>query len=170
MGKWSTKAVNELLQRVDKSGVMPRDNPFHMGKTQWRKENIPFAYTKEELLEMAKCHVNIIHFAETHCKVMTDEGHRKVKMRNYQRKVLLQLRKYQFNVWLSARQIGKCVTFDTIVTILSPVDNKYHSLPIFRLHYEFKEHKVWWDRLEYRLFGMLYKTKKRIERLERELA
>ncbi len=166
MAKWSTEVIKELLAQVDKTGVMPRDNPFYMGDIQWRKPNLQFSYTKKELLEMAKCQINILHFSEEHCEVMTDEGNRRVKMRDYQKKILLQYKKYRFNVFLASRQIGKCVTFDTEVEIFDSLKNKYYSCPIFELHYEFKSNRTWWDNLEWTLYKALYKIKKKIQHLE----
>lgn len=167
MAKWSTEKVENLLKNLDKTGIMPKDNPFHMGKVQWRKPNLDFGYTKDELLEQAKCKVNILHFAETKCEVMTDEGVRKVKMRDYQKRVLLQYKKYRFNVFLASRQIGKCVTFDTMVEIFDSVEDQYHCLPIFEIHYMFKEHISWWDRQELKLYRLLFKIKTKINELEK---
>ena len=169
MARWSTKVVDELLAQVDRTGVMPRDNPFHNSKVQWRKPSLHFSYTKKELLEMAKCSLNILHLAETHCEVMTDEGHRKVKMRDYQKRILLQYKKYRFNVFLASRQIGKCVTFDTIVEIFDSLKDEYYSCPIFMLHYKFKPNRTWWDNLEWTLYKALYKVKKKMQKLEWEL-
>lgn len=170
MARWSTKIIDDLLKAVDKTGVMPKDNPFHMGNVQWRKPHLHFSYTKKELLEMARCQVNIVHFAETHCEVMTDEGHRKVKMRPYQKRVLLQYKKYRFNVFLASRQIGKCVTFDTIVEIFDSLEDKYYSCPIFELHYKYKQNKTFLDNVEWTLYKALFKIKKKMQRLETELA
>lgn len=171
MAKWSTKVIDDLLAQVDKTGVMPKDNPFHMGNIEWRKPNLQFSYTKEELLEMAKCQLNILHFAETHCEVMTDEGHRKVRMRDYQKRVLLQYKKYRFNCFLASRQIGKQITTTSQINIETIIGDKIYNLriPLFELYYEIKKRNIGKLRLLDKIKRSLYRQLCRIEGIHQYL-
>ena len=165
-GKWSTEKVNEILKQIDETGVMPRHNPFYERDVDLRDAKLDYSYTKEELVTMAKIKHNILYFGENFAEVMTDEGNRTVKLRPYQKRTLLQLKKYRFNVWLASRQVGKCVTFDTEVVIFSKESNKYLAVPIFEVHYGYKEELNFLHRVEYKLFKILYKIKKKINQLE----
>ena len=162
-GKWSTKIVEAILEEYNKTGKMPKNNPFYEGKPEWRESNLNYSYTKDELVEMAKCQENILHYAETKCKVMTDEGVMMVKLRPYQNRVLLQYKKYRFNVFLASRQIGKCVTFDTIIQIVDPDTNQLISLPIFEVHYKYKKNKKFLDYIEWYLYRLLFEIKLKIQ-------
>lgn len=162
MAKWSTEKVNELIRQIESTGVTPNDNPFYEKDIRWRKANIDFIYTKEELLELAKCQINILHFAEKHCEVMTDSGNRKVNLRNYQRRIILQLKKFRMNVWLASRQIGKCVTFDTLVEIYDKNADTRYTLPIFEVHYFYKKNKDFLDYVEWKLYKLLYIIKQKM--------
>jgi len=84
--------------------------PFYEGKQFLRKGNIVFEYTDEEIQELAKCASDIVYFAEKYAVVMTDEGIRKVKLRDYQKDMLRNFQNERFNVVLASRQMGKTVT------------------------------------------------------------
>lgn len=107
---WTTEKVKELITQFKRTGVLPRDNPFHERKIEWRKANLNYGYTLEELLEKKKCE-NIFYLANTYCHVMTDDGYVKINLdsREYQKKVLHDFIKYDKNVWLASRQIGKSI-------------------------------------------------------------
>lgn len=107
---WSTKSINDLMIALDK-GYKPQVRmPFYEGKQMLRKGNIVFEYTDNEITEIAKCAKDIIYFAEKYAVVMTDEGIRKVKMREYQKDLLRSFQENRFNVVVAARQMGKTVT------------------------------------------------------------
>ena len=166
-GKWSTAKVKELLKSIEATGVIPRNNPFYERDLDLRAPKLNWEYTTKELLELAKIQKNILYFGETYAKVMTDEGNRVVTLRKYQRNTLLQLQKYRFNVWLASRQIGKCVTFDTEVIIHTPKSSDgYIRIPIFEVHYGHKENMGFLDKVEYRLFKIMYRLKKQMDKIK----
>lgn len=167
-GKWSTEEVNRLIKEFNKIGKMPRNNPFYMGDVNKRDANINYFYTVEESKELAKINRDILYFGETYARVMTDEGVRVVKLREYQKKNLLQLKKFRYNVWLASRQIGKCVTFDTHVFIYDKKLDKNIEIPMYKLHYGYKSNLRFLDKVEYFFFGILYRLKKKMRKLKPE--
>ena len=107
---WSTKKVADLIVAMDQ-GYRPKISlPFYEGKQFLRKGNIVFEYTDEEIQELARCASDIVYFAEKYAVVMTDEGIRKVKLRDYQKDMLRNFQNERFNVVLASRQMGKTVT------------------------------------------------------------
>ena len=76
-----------------------------------------FEYTNQELTEIIKCKKDIIYFAEKYCKVKTKEGIKQIVLRDYQIEVLNNYTKYKKNIFLAARQIGKCCSFDTNIVV-----------------------------------------------------
>lgn len=107
---WSTKAVNDLIVALDK-GYRPQVSmPFYEGKQHLKRGNIVFEYTDEEIAEIARCASDIVYFAEKYAVVMTDEGIRKVKLREYQKDMLRNFQNNRFNIVLASRQMGKTVT------------------------------------------------------------
>jgi hypothetical protein len=107
---WSTKKVADLIVAMDQ-GYRPKISlPFYEGKQFLRKGNIVFEYTDEEIQELARCASDIVYFAEKYAVVMTDEGIRKVKLRDYQKDMLRNFQHERFNVVLASRQMGKTVT------------------------------------------------------------
>ena len=107
---WSSKKVSDLVVAMDQ-GYRPKISlPFYEGKQFLRKGNIVFEYTDEEIQELAKCASDIVYFAEKYAVVMTDEGIRKVKLRDYQKDMLRNFQNERFNVVLASRQMGKTVT------------------------------------------------------------
>lgn len=155
-GKWSTKKIEALMKYIDNTGVMPKDNPFFERDKKWRKANLDFEYTKEEFLELIKIKENILHFAETYAKVQTDNGQTLIKLRPYQSKVLLQFKKFRFNVYLASRQIGKSVTPETLVYVEIP-DKGYITMPIFEAYYMMKDELSFMDKIIRYLYRLNYK-------------
>lgn len=134
---WNTAKVDALIANYQLTGSMPMVNPFWKRNLQWRKPNIVFEYTEEEIAKMAYYHDDPVSFGQNECKVMTDEGIMNVKLRDYQVDLVRAFNDYRRNVVMASRQIGKCVTFDTAVDFTwNGVTTK---IPIFELHYLIKE-------------------------------
>lgn len=107
---WSTKQVNDLLLALDQ-GYRPKVKmPFYEGKQFLRKGNIVFEYTDDEIAELARCATDIVYFAEKYAVVMTDDGIKRVKLREYQKRMLRNFQSERFNIVLASRQMGKTVT------------------------------------------------------------
>ena len=54
---WNTDRINEILRKADEEGLDFKsvDNPFHDNNPEFKRANILFEYTKDELLEIQKC-------------------------------------------------------------------------------------------------------------------
>jgi hypothetical protein len=109
---WSTAKVETLVYNAEEHGVDYKDvdNPFHENDPELRKGNILFEYTEWELEEMQKCAADVVYFANKYCHVMTDEGIRQIKLRDYQIQILNQYQFHRKNVFVSPRQSGKTIT------------------------------------------------------------
>nr|DAX84246.1 MAG TPA: large terminase protein [Caudoviricetes sp.] len=109
---WTSAKIEAIVKEYNLTGSLPapRNHPFYDNNIRKMKDDVLFEYTQEEILELAKCKEDIIYFAENFCKVLTDGGNRLVKLRKYQRRILLQLKKYNKNILLQSRQSGKSVT------------------------------------------------------------
>jgi hypothetical protein len=109
---WTTERVMKIINDADEKGVDFKDvdNPFHENDPELRRGGILFEYTEHEVEELKKCASDVIYFANTYCNAMTDEGIRKIKLRDYQEQILSQYQQHRFNIFLSPRQSGKTVT------------------------------------------------------------
>jgi hypothetical protein len=106
---WNSKRIAEEIDRID-NGLSADYSPFYDGQTNVRAADIVFEYSREEIEEMAKCANDVVYFGEKYCFSMTDEGIRRIKLREYQQKMLKDFQENRFNVMLASRQIGKTVT------------------------------------------------------------
>ena len=113
---WTTKKVEQTIEAIE-NGYEILNLPFHEGNAVYKKGNIVFNYTQDELDEINKCARDIVYFANTHCQVMTDDGYMRIKLRPYQEEMLKSFKNNRFNICLAPRQIGKCLSFDTMVDI-----------------------------------------------------
>ena len=107
---WSTESVHDLFDRITHGEAIPRQNPFADGDTDWRAAKIAFEYTQEELEEIIKCQRDIIYFANNYCFAKTDNGVQRIKLRDYQEKVIKSYAENDRVVLLASRQIGKTIT------------------------------------------------------------
>ena len=112
---WSTEKVEKLLKAMEE-GYATADHPFFEGNPDYKKGNIVYDYTDFEFEELKKCAKDIVHFANTYCQVMTDEGYMKIKLRPYQERVLRSYQDNRWNIFLAPRQIGKTITSSIFLT------------------------------------------------------
>lgn len=104
---WSTAKVEACIKAIHDTGIIPQENPFFEKKITKLKGDLNFRYTEAELLEMAKWKEDVLYFAQSAAKILTEDGPEIIKLHPYQRKVLLQFFKYKKHVYLASRQIGK---------------------------------------------------------------
>lgn len=62
--------------------------------------------------------------------------------------------------------VHNCVTFDTMVNVYDKTEDKWYNIPIYEVHYRFKENMSWWDKLEYFLYKKMFKIKGKIRNFE----
>ena len=113
---WSTEKVNMLTEALDQ-GIQIKHAPFWEGDPQWKKGNINFDYTLEEIDDIKKCSRDIVYFTNKYCNVMTDEGICQIELRDYQEDMLRHFVANRFSIVLAARQIGKCLSYNTKIRI-----------------------------------------------------
>lgn len=112
---WTTDKVKKLLDAMEE-GYQPSDHPFYEGDPNYKKGNIVFDYTDQEFDELKRCAKDIIHFANSHCQVMTDDGYQKIKLRPYQERVLKAYQNNRWAIFLAPRQVGKTITSSIFLT------------------------------------------------------
>lgn len=84
---WSSKALDLALEGL-KQGRKLIANPFYENNTKLIKGDLVFDRTPEEVKEWLKCKNDISYFVEKYCKLMTPEGIKNVKLRDYQKSIL----------------------------------------------------------------------------------
>lgn len=105
---WNAQRVEAAYKAID-DGIKLKDTPFYKNNTSLRKANLVYDYSKWELDEIAKCRADICYFADNYCKVMTDDGIMKIRLRPYQRAMLKHYQANRFSICLASRQIGKTI-------------------------------------------------------------
>lgn len=118
---FNSKNVEEITDKINDGVVIKRyQNPWFENQLGVRRTGITFAWTDEEIQEWVKCAKDIYYFAEKYCKVKTEEGNiTNIKLRDYQYNILDLYTKNRFSILMGSRQIGKCVTFNTLVDLES---------------------------------------------------
>lgn len=172
---WSTKSIEAALQGI-REGRQLIANPFHEGNVKLLKSNLNFQRTPEEMEEYKKCMKDVLYFASK-CQLMTPEGIKPIKLRDYQEDYLRHLEKNRLSIFLSCRQSGKCIFFTS--TALLKIDwntfgknrdidvkkvkkrfakyleGDYYNLPMFELYNVYDNSFRW--KIEYILYKILYK-------------
>ena len=105
---WSTKSLNAAVDAL-KKGLPLKANPFCGTNTMLLKPDLVYKRTEEEVDDYIKCMQEPLDFAEK-CFRMTPKGLQPVKMRDYQKEYLTNLKENRFNILLACRQAGKSVT------------------------------------------------------------
>ena len=105
---WTTKALNIALDAI-KKGLPLKANPFCGKNVQLLKPDLVYKRTKEEIDDYLKCREDPVYFASK-CFLMTPEGLKACKLRDYQIEYLEALKENNFTILLSCRQAGKSTT------------------------------------------------------------
>ena len=105
---WTSEKVQKAIESMELGYQVPHA-PFYEGDINYRKGNTVFDYTEAEMAEVKRCARDIVYFANTYCHAMTDEGVRKIELRDYQAEMLRQYQDNRWNITLASRQIGKTI-------------------------------------------------------------
>ena len=181
---WSTKSIDLAFEGL-KQGRKLLANPFYERNTKLLKGDLVFNRTEEEIEEWLKCKNDIIYFVEKYCKLMTPEGIRHVKLRDYQVNYLRHLEKHRLSIYLACRQCGKCLSFtqvistklnDEFITIYGDKLKKYfdrfyynkekdcYELPLFEIYNLYDKSFKW--KIQYLLYKIVYKYEQREKQKE----
>ena len=181
---WSSRSLDLALDGL-KQGRKLVANPFYENNTKLLKGDLVFDRTPEEIQEWLRCKNDIIYFVEKYCKLMTPEGIRNVKLRDYQENYLRHLMDHRLSIYLACRQCGKCLSFTQVIstklnnefiTIYGDKLKKYfdrlyynkekdcYELPLFEIYNLYDKSFKW--KIQYLLYKIVYKYEQREKRKE----
>lgn len=183
---WSSKSL-ELAFEGLKQGRKLVANPFYENNTKLLKGDLVFDRSKEEIEEWLRCKNDIIYFVEKYCKLMTPEGIKHVKLRDYQQKYLKHLMDHRLSIYLACRQCGKCLSFTQVIS--TKLNNEFidiygnklkkyfdclyynkekdcYELPLFEIYNLYDKSFKW--KIQYLLYKIVYKYEQREKRKEAE--
>ena len=167
---WSTAVINKALEGIQQ-GQPLKASPFLNKNTKLLKPELVRRYTPEEIDDYKRCAVDPIYFAEK-CYLMTPEGLKPCKLRDYQKDYIRHLQHNRFSIFLSCRQSGKCFSYlSTIKIFLENIsqnvvikeklnsfyikDNIY-NVPIFELYNLYCKQTLIW-KCKYYLYKIIYR-------------
>jgi hypothetical protein len=153
---FTSDSVNDVIEKQSQGFSIPRYmNPWFMNQAGVRRTGCVYGWTQEEIEEFTKCALDIHYFANTYCKIKSEDGQiKQMKLRDYQYKVLDAYSKNRFTLNMSSRQTGKTVCAaitllhyaifntnkgimvvankgETVIEILDKIKNIYKLLPFF---------------------------------------
>ncbi|MAK56922.1 MAG: terminase, partial [Pusillimonas sp.] len=94
-----------------------QNNAGYLGNALVKRDGVEHNFTKEEVVEYAKCMKDPVYFAENYIKVISlDKGLVPFKPYDYQRKMFKHFDDNRFSIILACRQSGKSIS--SIIYIL----------------------------------------------------
>ena len=181
---WSSRSIDLALEGL-KQGRKLVANPFYENNTKLLKGDLVFDRTPEEIQEWLRCKNDIIYFVEKYCKLMTPEGIKNVKLRDYQQNYLNHLMNHRLSIYLACRQCGKCLSFTQVIDtklnneFITNYGNKLkkyfdclyynkekdcYELPLFEIYNLYDKSFKW--KIQYLLYKIVYKYEQREKRKE----
>jgi len=82
-----------------------------------KKPNLELEYTPEMLVELQKCAEDIWNFLPYVKIVHPDRGVLTFNPYDFQKHILKNLQKHRFHVILCGRQLGKCLSYPTMISV-----------------------------------------------------
>ncbi len=116
----TTEKINEIHEKERLGLKLKRhEGLWHDKNIGVRRSGVIFEMTPEEVEEYTKCKLSIFYFANNYCKVKREDGKvGLIELRDYQRDILRLYHDNRYSILMASRQVGKCVSFNTIVSIL----------------------------------------------------
>lgn len=116
---FNTKLVNESTDNINDGIQIKRyENPWLKSEVGVRRSGVIFKLSDIEQQEYVKCALDINHFTEKYCQVKTDDGSvGSIELRDYQKDMLDSFVDNRFNIIMASRQVGKCFSFNTIISL-----------------------------------------------------
>lgn len=111
---WSTKSIELALKGLNE-GRKLFANPFYENNTKLLKGDLNFERTDEEIEEFKRCMNDVVYFGNRQCQLMTPEGIKHIKLRDYQENYLKHLEKNRLSIYLSCRQSSKCLDMTSYI-------------------------------------------------------
>ena len=132
---FTSKLVQEATDSINDGIVIKRyQNPWLKGEVGLRRAGVVFKMSPEEQEEYIKCALDIDHFVEKYCMVKREDGSiGNITLRDYQAEILENFVNNRFNILMASRQIGKCFSFNTIISIER--DSIQYDIRFGRLYY-----------------------------------
>ena len=157
----TTEIVNEIEEKENLGKILKRHEKLWFTNTRGvRRANLIFAMTDDEFEEYIKCKINIHYFAENYCQIKREDGSiGPMKLRDYQKDIIDLYTKNNRSILMASRQTGKCLIFNTLVTIISE-NGQILKMPIGLLYYNEvkKERKLSiLEKIKIKLYNILYK-------------
>jgi hypothetical protein len=161
---FTTKLVDEATDKINDGIVVKRyQNPWLKSEIGLRRSGVTFKMTPEEKQEYIKCALDIDHFVEKYCKVKREDGSvGSIKLRDYQKEILNNFVNSRFNILMASRQIGKCFSFNTIISIER--DGIQYDIRFGKLYYSMASRErslTFLEKIKIKLYDYLYKLENR---------
>lgn len=176
---WSSKSLDLAIDGL-KAGRKLVANPFYENNMKLLKGDLVFDRTPDEIAEWLKCKNDIIYFVEKYCQLLTPEGIKHVKLRDYQKNYLKHLEKNRLSIYLACRQCGKCLLFTQVIS--TKLNNEFidiygnklkkyfdclyynkekdcYDLPLFEIYNLYDKSFKW--KIQYLLYKIVYKYEQR---------
>lgn len=92
---------------------------------------VQYPYTKEQLEEIKRCRNDSFYFIQNYVKINTlDNGVQLFDPFQYQKNMIKMMDENRFTIFTTSRQAGKCVHYDTTITVRNKHTNQVEALPI----------------------------------------
>ena len=104
------------------------------GDQRLKRSGITLDYNEEQIMEIIKCKQDIFYFIENYVKITSlDEGLVNFNLYPFQRNMIQSYLDNREVVCLTGRQMGKCVTGDTMVTVRNKKTGEIKEIEISKL-------------------------------------
>lgn len=159
--------VEDATDRLSNGYLLKRvENPFFENVIGLRSNGLTFKMSNEEQAEYIKCALDIHYFAGTYCYIKGEEGQPIIiPLRDYQNEILDNFFNNRFNILMASRQIGKCFSFNTKVSV--EIDGQFLELRFGKLYYSLisKVRKLTLlERIKIKLYDLIYKSDYQFDR------
>jgi len=130
------KVEENSLDDLDMDDILV-DGKFYQGNENILRKDALFKWTDDMKAELRLCVKSILHFAESHFYIITEDGKKKIELYKYQKNLLKAFKNERFNVVLSSRQSGKCLANNILIKIKNKKTGEIEEITIEEFYNKF---------------------------------
>lgn len=110
-------------------------NEKYNGSPFLKKAGVQLHFSEDHIREIIKCKNDVIYFVQNYVKIISmDEGLVKFDVYGFQERMLRNFTGQRHNICLLPRQMGKCVSGDTQITVKNKKTGKIETIDINKFY------------------------------------
>lgn len=127
----------DVFREIEKAPELPdvdedfKEQNCYKNNILLKASRVSYPYLDEHVIELGKCKNDVFYFITNYVNIVTlDDGIQPFDLYQYQKNMIKLMDENRFSIFTTSRQAGKCITYDTLITIRNKKTKKVEKIKI----------------------------------------